>query len=90
MLQPSSFKNPDVRTAANKAAMPMRMVQSPKQKLFGEGTLDDCATTVNAPVLVGEFAFLTYSEPGGEIGAFAFQRQGSTWQVREQVRLGYW
>jgi hypothetical protein len=89
-LVPSSFRDPDVRAAAEKAAVPWQTVQPGRPKIFGVGTVDRCATRVGASVRVGKFAFLTYAEPEGEIGAFAFQRQADRWRVKERVRLGYW
>jgi hypothetical protein len=90
LLQPSSFKKPDVRAAAAKVAKPLPLAQYGEPKFFGEGTPDACATSVNAPIFADGFAFLTYSDPGGRIGAYAFKQQSGDWLVAEEVRLGFW
>lgn len=90
LLYPSSFKNAEARMAAAKLAKPWQTARYGEPQLFGEGTADNCGTTVNVPAFADEFAFLTFSEPGGAIGAYAFRRQGPDWQVTEKVQLGFW
>jgi len=45
---------------------------------------------VKKPAFSGEFAFVWFSTPGGQRGAYAFQRSGSQWRSVERVLLGYW
>lgn len=85
-----SFENVAAQTAAEKVARPWQQARHDSPKFFGKGSPDACALAVNAPVYADDFAFLTYSEPGGIIGAYAFRRDGSDWRKVEDIRLGYW
>ncbi|WP_423141685.1 hypothetical protein ACOYW6_12780 [Parablastomonas sp. CN1-191] len=90
LLTPKLFMTPKAQSAAEKVAGPWQTARHEAPRFFGVGSPDNCATTVNAPVISDGFAFLTYSDPGGVIGAFAFQRQGSDWKLIEKIQLGFW
>lgn len=49
-----------------------------------------CSMRVSGPALSDDYAFMSYSNPGGEIGAYAFSKSGDDWTVVEKVRLGFW
>lgn len=67
-----------------------QLVTDHELRVFGRGSADDCPTRVGAPTFAGDFAFVSYSEPGGIIGAYVFERDGEGWDVNEKIHLGYW
>lgn len=89
LLSPNSFKNAAVKAAASRIARPWQSYRPAEPKFFGKGVADDCPTSVNSPAFSGEFAFLTYSEPGGAIGAFAFGDKGSGGKSQKRSGWGF-
>jgi len=45
---------------------------------------------VGRPLYAANFAFVTYSSPGGKVGAYVFRRREGAWREEETVALGYW
>ncbi|WP_237713958.1 hypothetical protein [Novosphingobium sp. Rr 2-17] len=45
---------------------------------------------IDRPLHASNFAFVTYREPGGKIGAYAFHHSEGTWREEETVVLGHW
>jgi len=51
---------------------------------------DRCVMQVDRPAFSGDIAFVGFSDPGGEIGAYAFRRSGDEWHIVERALIGYW
>lgn len=90
LLVPTSFKDPEIRTAAASVAIPFQSAKTEQTAIFRRGPIEDCVTQVNRPLYAANFAFVTYSELGGKIGAFAFRRRSGGWEEEEVLVLGYW
>jgi hypothetical protein len=88
MLQADSFDRFEVRQAA--ARIQTRYRHDERYEVFGSGTPDRCTMHVGRPAMSGDFAFVEFSDPGGEIGVYAFRRANGQWFVAEKVLLGYW
>lgn len=90
LLVARSFENRAARNAASKVAVRWRTLKHRTVAHFGPGAADDCGTQVGRPLYSGDYAFVSYSEPGGVIGAFAYRRKDDGWHPIEHVHLGYW
>jgi hypothetical protein len=90
MLHPHSFENEQVRAAAERIQMRWQDAPEPSSRTFGTVVGDRCAMHVNRPAISGDIAFVDFSDPGGEIGTYAFRRGGDQWYVVERVVNGYW
>jgi hypothetical protein len=84
MLQADSFDRPEVRQAAARIQTHYRHEEP------ATPAIDDCPMDVSRPAMSGDFAFVWFSDPGGEVGAYAFRRANGQWFVAEKVLLGYW
>lgn len=83
-----TFDRADVRQAA--ARIQTRYRHDETYRVFGNGLGADCLMVVHQPAIYGDFAFVEFSDPGGEIGAYAFRRANGQWFVAEKVLLGFW
>jgi len=90
LLVPTSFKGPETRSAAVSVAIPWQSAKTDRTQFFGRGSAETCPTTVDSPLYAGNFAFVSYSEPGGKIGAYAFRLRAGAWREEEAVVSGYW
>jgi hypothetical protein len=90
MLRARSFGNAEVRTAAER--LQTRWDQVPEDSYQTIGTVDGdrCLMVVDRPAISGDIAFVGFSAPSGQIGAYAFRRGGGEWFVIERVVTGYW
>ncbi|MFM5893531.1 MAG: hypothetical protein ACKOQM_03755 [Novosphingobium sp.] len=59
-------------------------------RTFGKFGGERCLMQVNAPAFSGNFAFVSFANSGGGIGAYVFQRQNNDWEAVEKVKLGFW
>ena len=90
MLHPASFENEQVRAAAERLQIAWQDAPEDSYQTFGTVTGDRCIMQVDRPAISGEIAFVGFSDPGGEIGAYAFRRGGDHWYVVERIMLGWW
>lgn len=90
MLRARSFRNAQVRAAAERLEMEWEKVPKDSYQTFGTVDGDYCHMAVGRPAVFGEIAFVDFSAPGGQIGAYAFRRGGDQWFVVEKVVTGYW
>jgi hypothetical protein len=90
LLTRDSFRDPDARAAAAAIEVSFRkhVWRTEEQTHFGDHKA--CMMHVSRPAYSGTFAFIEYSNPGGAIGAYAFQKSGTRWRVIEHKQLGYW
>lgn len=90
MLRSRSFRNAQVRAAAER--LQTKWDEVPPDSNHTLGRVDDgyCLMVVGRPAISGEIAFVDFSEPGGQIGAYAFRRAGDQWHVVERVVIGVW
>ena len=60
--------------------------------VFGESdpNSDGCVMSVSHPTFSGDYAFLSFMNPGGEFGHYALKRMDSNWTVAERVSTGLW
>ncbi len=49
-----------------------------------------CSMSVTYPSFSGDFAFLDFHSPGGDIGVYVFERHDNQWRVNERIHLGWW
>ena len=49
-----------------------------------------CWMQVNRPIVSGEYAFVAFSNAGGELGTYAFRRANNRWIIVERNHYGYW
>jgi hypothetical protein len=90
MLRPRSFKNARVRAAAERLEMSWKEVPEQSFQTFGTAEGDRCLMVVGRSTISGGIAFVEFSAPSGQIGAYAFRRGGGQWFVVERVVLGFW
>ncbi len=90
ILTPLSFEDPDARKAASAIAIDWSDMQDSDPVTLGEADGEWCPMSVSGPAISGDYAFLSFSEPGGELGAYAFKRAGDGWRIVEKVHLGWW
>lgn len=45
---------------------------------------------VNRPIIYGAYAFVGFSNAGGEIGTYAFKLENNQWVVAERNHYAYW
>lgn len=90
MLRPRSFGSPQVRAAAERIQTAWDKVPEDTLQTFGTVAGDYCLMAVSRPAYSGDIAFVSFSAPGGQIGAYAFQRGGDQWFVVERVVTAYW
>lgn len=83
----TDFKNEAVRKIAEKAA---KLKGSPSTSDPTDANRAGCLMEVNRPVLYGEHAFVAFSNAGGEIGTYAFGREGTGWNVIERNVYAIW
>jgi hypothetical protein len=86
----SSFHDATIRAAASAIQIHWRDDTGGEPVIFGEAEGDRCVMHVGRPRISGNFAFVWFSEPGGERGIYAFRRSGGEWQVAERALLGWW
>jgi hypothetical protein len=89
-LTPASFQNAEARLAGERVAIPWQSAKPVQPRVFGRGSADTCRTRVDRPLFAGNFAFVTYAEPGGRLGAKVFHLRNGEWHDEETVTLGYW
>lgn len=93
LLTADRFKNGTASKAAKAIARPFNAIaqKAEKSRHFGKRDPDRCAMSLDEPAYSGDFAFVAYSSPGGEIGVIAFQKgRFGGWSKAERVRLGFW
>jgi hypothetical protein len=92
MLTPERFHDPEARAAAQLIAIDWR--REAPDNLTNEtlGKFDGymCPLYVAGPAISGEFAFVYFRSPGGDLGVYAFRKQGNRWDIVERARLGFW
>lgn len=93
----NQFEDPHVVDAAIRIAVSLdeavRMEQETKVlHLFGERDKDSdgCVMSMSYPTFSDDYAFLSFMNPGGEVGRYALKRDGSEWTVKERVFIGWW
>ena len=94
MLIPESFEDPAVRRAAHSVAKTWGQTPLRRWRVLRRVLPSDkenwCAAGVGETLHAGDYAFVSYHDPGGVIGAIAFLRVDGMWREVERVRLGYW
>ena len=95
ILGPSKIKNLDARNAAEAIAVHWQNaseqdVSGQAPRMYGQVTHGECAMMVDRPAYSAAFAFVSYSDPGGEIGTYVFQHGRRQWRYVERVKLGFW
>ena len=90
MLTPEVFSEPEIRRAAARIATDWQDAPKPTRQVVGKVEYDRCLMQVAGPSFSGDYAFLAFSDPVGEIGAYAFRKSGIGWRVDEKVSLGFW
>jgi hypothetical protein len=90
MLQPGSFRDPEARQAASRIQVAWRDAPAPTYETVGVEIGGGCIMQVNRASMSGDFAFVGFSDPGGELGAYVFRRSAGEWRVVEKVVRGYW
>lgn len=90
LLLPTSFNNREARLAAARIAIRWQTANDGDTAFLGRGSPDNCRTFVGRPAYSANFAFVTFSEPGGTLGAYSFHYREGTWREDERVALGHW
>lgn len=86
-----NINDPAAQRAARAISVSWKDAGNPDSyRIYGLAVQGECPMNVNRPAHSGNFAFVTYSDPGGEIGAYIFRKVGRDWQYVERVRLGFW
>ena len=91
------FKDPRVVDAARQISVSLdeavRMERETQVlHVFGESEPNSarCVMSVTQPSFSGDYAFLSFMNPGGEMGHYALKRRDSNWTVAERVFTGWW
>lgn len=79
----------DARLAAEQGAREEAAYRA-SVRTFGKLNGERCLMRVNAPTFSGDFAFVSFGDASGGIGAYVFHRKNKTWETVERVKLGYW
>jgi hypothetical protein len=84
------FRNPAVRKAARSIAVPFGPPQNDDfPRHFGLSLTGSCRLIVDAPVISGDYAFVAFFNPKGEVGVYALLRRSPS-SVAERVKLANW
>ena len=84
----TEFRNEALREVAKEAA---KRQGKPGSKLRPvQVNTGACLMEVYRPVIHGDYAFVSFSDPGGEIGTYGFVREGSRWSVIEKSLSAIW
>lgn len=98
-LYPGAFSDVELNAAASSVAVNEdRLAEAGSNventTVVGEpDTIDgtgSCTMLVHFPIVVEDYAFVEFSAPGGDIGAYAFQRKSGRWRVAERLHFGWW
>lgn len=98
-LSPGAFSDAEINSVASELAVNVDQVDW--EKLNDEGsnvigepdTIDGtgkCTMHVDNPVFADDYAFVEFSAPGGDIGAYAFKQTSGRWRVAERLHFGWW
>jgi hypothetical protein len=90
MLVPERFKSHEARNAASAIAVDWKDALITQPKIVGKVIGDRCQMRVTGPAISGDYAFLSFSNPGGQLGAYAFKKSDKGWEFAERVSLGFW
>lgn len=91
LLGATNILDSDARRAASTIAVNWEdNARLDSYRIYGVPVRGECAMNVSRPTYSGEFAFVSYSDPGGEIGAYVFRRADDDWRYVEHVKLGFW
>lgn len=90
MTYPSSFSDAGAQAAAAALQMDWRETPELTYKTYGRPVGDRCSMKVGRPAISGDFAFVAFSEPGGERGTYVFRRVMKDWVTLERTVQGYW
>lgn len=84
----TEFRNEALRDAAKEAAKRQgKPGGKPGSIQVNTGT---CLMEVYRPLIHDDYAFVSFSDPGGEIGTYGFVRKGSRWNVIEKNLSAIW
>ncbi|MFN2100114.1 hypothetical protein [Altererythrobacter sp. MF3-039] len=93
----NQFEDPQVVDAARRIAVSLdeavKMERETKVlHLIGmrDPNSDGCVMSLSHPTFSGDYAFLSFMNPGGEFGHYALERNDSGWRVKERVFTGWW
>ena len=81
----TEFRSEALRDAAKEAAKRQRKPDGSIQ-----GNTGTCLMEVYRPLIHDNYAFVSFSDPGGEIGTYGFVRKGSRWNVIEKNLSAIW
>ena len=87
------FKSEKVRKFANQLSQGRFEIVTPQIagiRLVGDTSEEYCGSWVSQIVVVEDLAIARFSSPGGDFGAYAFERGILGWRAVERVHLGWW
>ena len=91
------FEDPHVIDAARRIAVSLEQAVKMEREtevlhVFGESdpNSDGCVMSISHPTFSGDYAFLSFMNPSGELGHYALKRVDSNWTVKERVLTGWW
>ncbi len=90
MTHPSSFSDAGAQVAAASLKMDWREAPELPYETFGEVVSGRCVMKVHRPAISEDFAFVGFSEPGGQRGTYVFRRVGRNWVTVERTVQGFW
>lgn len=90
MTHPKSFSNAAAQAAAESLQIDWRDAPEPSYETLGWVVGDRCHMKVMRPAISGDFAFVGFSDPGGEMGTYVFRRVEGEWLTLERTVQGYW
>lgn len=90
MTHPSSFSDAGAQAAAASLQIDWRDTPELTYETYSRLLGDRCTMKVGRPAISGEFAFVGFSEPGGERGTYVFRRVENDWVALERTVQGYW
>lgn len=96
---PGAFSDAEANSAAFKLAVKVDRLSGQAEStetatVIGDpDTIDgtgSCSMRVHYPIFAQDYAFMEFSAPGGDIGAYAFKRTSAGWRVAERLHFGWW
>ena len=93
ILTVGRFKSEKVRKFADQLSQGRLEIVTPqiaRIRLVGDTSEEYCGSSVSQIVVVNDLAVARFSSPGGDFGAYVFERGILGWRAVERVHLGWW